>query len=62
MTLNTVKGKSPVELVKLYHSLKEELFRLRLKKASNQLDKTHRFKEIKKDIARILTEQKGLLK
>lgn len=59
MTLNTIKEKSKGELNKLYNELKDELFRLQLKKASNQLEKTHRFKEIKKEIARILTVQRA---
>jgi large subunit ribosomal protein L29 len=34
---------------------KEELFNLRFQLATNQLDNTARFKEVKKDIARIRT-------
>jgi large subunit ribosomal protein L29 len=34
---------------------KEELFNLRFQLATNQLDNTARFREVRKDIARILT-------
>ncbi|MGA7270800.1 MAG: 50S ribosomal protein L29 [Acidimicrobiia bacterium] len=34
---------------------KEELFNLRFQLATNQLDNTARFQEVRKDIARILT-------
>lgn len=34
---------------------KEELFRLRFQAASGQLEKPHRIRELKRDIARLLT-------
>lgn len=43
------------EWAKLELEWKEELFRLTLKKSTKQLDKTHRIKQIKKDLARLLT-------
>jgi large subunit ribosomal protein L29 len=43
------------ELVEALAEAKEELFNLRFQLATNQLDNTARFKEIKKDIARIRT-------
>ena len=43
------------ELVLRVREAKEELFNLRFQLATNQLDNTARFKEIKKDIARIRT-------
>ena len=36
---------------------REELFKLRFQHATAQLDKTHRLRQVRKDIARILTVQ-----
>ena len=36
---------------------REELFKLRFQHATAQLEKTHRLREVRKDIARILTVQ-----
>ncbi len=43
------------ELKSKLKSLKEELFTLRMEKAMAKLSQPHRFREIKKDIARINT-------
>lgn len=43
------------ELKAKLRALKEELFTLRMEKAMAKLAQPHRFKEIKKDIARIKT-------
>ena len=43
------------ELKDLLNKLKEELFELRLQKARASLGQPHRFKLVKRDIARILT-------
>ncbi|HLT95725.1 MAG TPA: 50S ribosomal protein L29 [Acidimicrobiia bacterium] len=43
------------ELLEALAEAKEELFNLRFQLATNQLDNTARFKEVKKDIARIQT-------
>lgn len=37
------------------HRLKEELFQLRLEKARGSLGQPHRFKQIRREIARVLT-------
>jgi large subunit ribosomal protein L29 len=37
---------------------REELFRLRFQSASGQLEKPHRIRELKRDIARLLTVMK----
>lgn len=36
---------------------REELFKLRFQHATAQLEKTHRLRQVRKDIARILTVQ-----
>jgi len=38
---------------------REELFNLRFQMATSQLDNTSRIKEVKKDIARLLTEKRA---
>ncbi|HHF58112.1 MAG TPA: 50S ribosomal protein L29 [candidate division WOR-3 bacterium] len=43
------------ELKQRIKDLKEELFTLRMEKAMHRLAQPHRFKEIKREIARILT-------
>lgn len=43
------------DLTEALADAKEELFNLRFQLATNQLDNTSRFKEVKKDIARIRT-------
>lgn len=55
MKLKELREKSKSELTKLVSSQKEELFRLRLKLKTGQLDKTHRISEIRSDLARTLT-------
>ncbi|KAF5035549.1 50S ribosomal protein L29 [anaerobic digester metagenome] len=44
-------------LAKKLGESREELFKLRFQHATAQLEKTHRLREIRKDIARILTVQ-----
>ncbi|MGH8911784.1 MAG: 50S ribosomal protein L29 [Acidimicrobiia bacterium] len=43
------------ELTEALADAKEELFNLRFQLATNQLDNTSRFQEVKKEIARIRT-------
>ena len=49
------KGKTPDELKANVAELKKELFNLRFQKASGELSNTARFREAKREIARILT-------
>lgn len=55
MTPEELREKTPDELKKLHHDWREELFRLKIKKSTGQLDKTHRLSLLKRDIARINT-------
>lgn len=55
MTPSEIRDKTPAEQNILIHDLREELFKLRMQGATGQLEKNHRFVEIKKDIARVLT-------
>ena len=53
--MEDLKSKSAAELNEDLVAAKKELFNLRFQNATNQLDKTSRIKEVKKNIARIQT-------
>ena len=50
-----LRGKSVEELNQELVAAKKELFNLRFQNATNQLDKTSRIKEVRRNIARIQT-------
>ncbi len=55
MTPEELKSKTPTDL-KIHESeLREELFKLKLKQGVGQLEKNHRVKQVRRDIARTLT-------
>ena len=53
--LEELRNKSVEELNADLDAAKKELFNLRFKNATNQLDNTSRIKEVKRNIARIKT-------
>ena len=53
--IDSLKGKSIVELNDELVAAKKELFNLRFQNATNQLDNTSRIKEVRRNIARIQT-------
>ena len=53
--LNELKGQTVEALKAQLVDAKKELFNLRFQNATNQLDKTSRIKEVRKNIARIQT-------
>lgn len=55
MNYAEIKEKTPVELAALGRDLRQELFMLRLQKASSQLEKTSRLRTLRHDIARVET-------
>lgn len=55
MKYDELKGKSVDELNKLLAERKKELFNLRFQKSTGELEKTHRFSQAKKEVARIKT-------
>lgn len=55
MKPETLREKNDQELQELQNQLREELFRMRLQKQTNQLQQTHRLEETRRDIARIKT-------
>lgn len=62
MKIKELRDKSNEELVHELRELNSELFNLRSRKATGQLDKPHRFREVRKTIARIKTifKEKGV--
>ena len=55
MKASEIRTKTPDELDTQLASLKKEQFNLRFQKATGQLEKTGRVKEVRRDIARIKT-------
>jgi large subunit ribosomal protein L29 len=55
MKAEDLRTKSPDELTDQLTSLKKEQFNLRFQKATGQLEKTARIREVRRDIARIKT-------
>ncbi|MEX1037634.1 MAG: 50S ribosomal protein L29 [Acidimicrobiia bacterium] len=55
MSLLEIRELTGEELMETLAELKEEQFNLRFQVATNQLDNTARIKDVKKEIARILT-------
>ena len=53
--VDSLKGKTAVELKEELTAAKKELFNLRFQNATNQLDNTSRIKEVRRNIARIQT-------
>ncbi len=59
MTGKEVKEKTDEELLSMLHNLYEELFNLRIAKASANLTNPARFKQARKDVARVKTVLNG---
>jgi large subunit ribosomal protein L29 len=55
VTPKELREKNLKELVALEKELREELFRLRMQNATGQLEKNHRFNEVRKNLARVMT-------
>ncbi|MFN3515444.1 MAG: 50S ribosomal protein L29 [Phenylobacterium sp.] len=55
MKIDDIRAMSPDQLAEALLNLKKEQFNLRFQAATGQVEKTHRFDEVRKDIARIKT-------
>ena len=55
MKTKELREKTRDELEEVYDDLREELFKLRAQRAVSQLEKSHRVKEVRRTIARVLT-------
>ena len=62
MSLNEIREKTVEELKARIIEIRQSQLKLRLQKASGQLEKTHQFKELRREIAQIKTvlTQKGI--
>ena len=58
-TLNEFKSLKNDQIIEKVKELRKELFDLRFKQATRQLNDTHRFSIIKKQIAQLLTLSKS---
>lgn len=56
MKMNEIKDLTAVELTAKGRELRQEMFNLRLQKATSQLEKPARLRTIRRDIARIETQ------
>jgi large subunit ribosomal protein L29 len=54
------KDDSVAELTAKCRDLKQEMFNLRLQQASGQLEKPHRLRKLRKDVARMETQMSVL--
>ncbi|HJX29521.1 MAG TPA: 50S ribosomal protein L29 [Thermoanaerobaculia bacterium] len=55
MKASQVRDQSVEELRERERELSEQLFALRLQQVTGQLEKPHRVREVRKDLARVLT-------
>ena len=56
MKKSELKEKTAVELAALGRDLRQDLFNLRLRQASSQLEKPHRLRLLRREIARVETQ------
>ena len=59
MKMTEIRELSDEQLAQKLEDGRAELFNLRFQMATSQLDNTARVKTVKKDIARVLTEQRA---
>ncbi|MDR0632662.1 MAG: 50S ribosomal protein L29 [Holosporales bacterium] len=55
MDFSLLAGKTFSELYKLLEERKRELFNMRIQKVTGQEFKSHRVKEVRRDVAKIIT-------
>ncbi len=55
MKAPTLRERSPEELTKTLSDLEEQLFKLRFQKSTGQIENPVKIREVRKDIARVLT-------
>ncbi len=56
MKPDELRSKNADDLKNIQKELSEELFKLKIQKSTGQLEKTHRMKELRVGIARVMTE------
>jgi large subunit ribosomal protein L29 len=55
MRASELRDKTPAELREQEYELSEQLFALRLQKVTGQLENPSKIREVRKDLARVLT-------
>ena len=55
MKAPALRERSPEELTKTLSDLEEQLFKLRFQKSTGQIENPVKIREVRKDIARVLT-------
>ena len=60
MKKSELKEKTAVELAALGRDLRQDLFNLRLRQDSSQLEKPHRLRLLRREIARVETQLSAL--
>ncbi len=55
MRASELRHKSPDELTEMERELSEQLFALRLQKVTGQLESPSKIRDVKRDLARVLT-------
>jgi large subunit ribosomal protein L29 len=55
MTAKELRDRSPDELRKTLSDLEQQLFKLRFQKSTGQIENPQKIREVRKDIARVLT-------
>lgn len=55
MKMEEISGKTPDEMKEMLGYMKKELFNLRFQKATGELQNTARFRQLRRDIARVQT-------
>lgn len=58
-TLEELRGLSDAELAQKATALKQQLFRLRVQAKLGKLEKGHELRNVRRDIARVLTIQRA---
>ncbi len=62
MQMEDFKGKSGDELKDMLGYMKKELFNLRFQKATGEMQNTARVRQVRRDVARVMTALKQLKK
>ena len=59
MTSKEIRELSAAEIATKIREIRESLLQARMRKMTGQVEKTHRFGEVRKDIARVKTVLRG---
>jgi large subunit ribosomal protein L29 len=57
MTAKEIRELTPAEITTKLRETREQLLQLRMRKQTGQVEKTHELRSLRKDIARLLTNE-----